>query len=95
MITDKASSAFSRELEAQIKGHACYCGAELNTPWGGTYGINEYIVRCSNGHINPELKKVKSDWQLWKEGILIDPYRDMVEARKRGKEKETWRHRRR
>lgn len=83
MITDKASSAFSRELEAQIKGHVCYCGEGLHVAWLE----GEYKTRCRNNHVNEATQRVKSDWQLWKEGILVDPYRDQQAARKRERDR--------
>ena len=87
MMINKASSEFSRTLEAQIKGHICgfcseykfgvclrICGAELSIVWGGSYGRNEHIIRCGKGHINPELVKVKSYWQIWNDGEPVPSY---------------------
>jgi len=83
MITDKANSGYCRELEAQIKRHICKCGKEIYIAW-----VNgEYHIKCNKCGLEPEIVKVKSDYQLWKEGILIDPYRDMIARRQEERRK--------
>jgi len=70
MITDKASSGYCRELEAQIRGHVCKCGRELNVAW-----VNgEYHIKCNACGIDPELVKVKSYWQMWNDGEPVPSY---------------------
>jgi len=77
MNMDKTSSAFSRHLEKQIKGHVCHCGETLMVAWLE----GEYATRCKNNHVNEATRRVKRWRELWEMGIPIDPHIEMVFAR--------------
>jgi hypothetical protein len=49
MLTEQELT--QKDMEALAKDHSCACGGSLSVAWGGSLGINGYILRCSE---NPE-----------------------------------------
>jgi len=69
-----------------VESCTCECGAGLTLPWGGTWGINSYVIKCA---VNPSHNKVvpiKSLTQLWQEGQPIPSFiADNIERKLRRK----------
>lgn len=70
MTTDRTSSAYSRELEAQTRGHTCECGADVVVAWVG----GKFHIKCNKCGLDPALKRIKSYWELWNAGESVPSY---------------------
>ena len=64
----------------------CECGAVLTLPWGGTWGINSYVIRCAADPSHDKVVPVKSFYQMWKDGEELPCFiKDNIERRERRK----------
>ena len=69
-----------------IETCTCQCGAALTLPWGGTWGINSYVIKCAADPSHDKVVPIKSLTQLWREGEPIPSFiADNIERRQRRK----------
>jgi hypothetical protein len=69
-----------------VENCTCECGSALTLPWGGSYGIDSYVIRCAADPTHDRVKVVKSLYAMWKNGEEIPSFiKDKIE----------WKYRRR
>lgn len=62
----------------------CVCGAGLSLPWGGTWGISSYVIKCAADPSHDRVVPIKSLTRLWKEGEPIPSFiADKIERKMR------------
>jgi len=58
-----------QEGKRLVKTHVCAeCGGELTLPWGGAYGIENYVIRCGENPDHEGFVKPKSYTQAYNDG---------------------------
>lgn len=56
------------------KSHVCAeCGGALELPWGGSYGIEGYILRCGQNAAHGGMVKKQTLTALHRQGIVLHP----------------------
>lgn len=64
----------------------CECGGVLNLPWGGTWGIDSYVIKCTADPSHDKVVPVKSFYQMWKDGEELPSFiQDNIERKQRRK----------
>ncbi|HUV56351.1 MAG TPA: hypothetical protein VMV84_03880 [Dehalococcoidales bacterium] len=62
----------------------CKCGAELSLPWGGSWRIESYVLKCAADPSHDRVVPIKSLTRLWKEGEPIPSFiADKIERKMR------------
>jgi len=60
----------------------CECGAGLTLPWGGSWGIDSYVIKCAANPKHDKVVPVKSLTRLWKEGGELPSFiKDSIERK--------------
>jgi len=55
-----------------VATHICgVCGSPLTLPWGGSYNINSYVIRCAKDKDHEGFVKPKSYYRAWKDGEAV------------------------
>ncbi|MBA7623094.1 hypothetical protein ES703_30487 [subsurface metagenome] len=64
----------------------CECGAALSLPWGGSWGINSFVLKCAADPSHDKVVPVKSFYQMWKDGEELPSFiQDAIERKQRRK----------
>ena len=62
------------------------CGARLNLVWGGAWGIDSYLIKCTADPSHDKVVPIKSLTQMWKNGEELPCFiKDNIERRERRK----------
>ena len=57
-----------------IETCTCKCGASLSLPWGGSWGIESFVLKCATDPSHDRVVPIKSLTRLWKEGQPIPSF---------------------
>jgi len=62
----------------------CECGGALALCWGGTWGIDSYVLKCSSDPSHDKVVPVKSLTSMWKDGEELPSFiKDSIERKQR------------
>ncbi len=62
----------------------CECGSGLSLPWGGSWGIDSYVIKCAADLSHDKVVPVKSFYQMWKDGEELPSFiKDNIERKER------------
>ena len=65
-----------------VNNCTCRCGASLTLPWGGAYGYDSYVVKCTADLSHDEVVPIKSLYQMWKDGEELPSFiKDSIERK--------------
>ncbi|MBA7647647.1 hypothetical protein ES703_55424 [subsurface metagenome] len=64
----------------------CECGAVITLPWGGSWGIDSFVIKCAADPSHDKVVPVKSLYQMWKDGEELPSFiKDNIERKLRRK----------